>query len=181
MRIWVIVRFAGLPEGVFRLANSGRYFATGSATLSLPSSCSMSTATPVTGLVIDAIQNSVSGVIGTFRRDIGETGGFEVQDLVFRDDDGDGAGDFVFRDHLLHRRADTGELWSLLGSVRSWAKAVSVAESARTTARRQVSWQRDVSVLFSGRQVWSTVFVVVSFGRATDNTDNTDAIRVPSR
>ena len=62
----MIVRFAGLPEGVFRVANSGRYFATGSATLSLPSSCSMRTATPVTGLVIEAIQNSVSGVMARF-------------------------------------------------------------------------------------------------------------------
>jgi hypothetical protein len=35
-------------------------------TFSLPSSCSIRTATPVTGLVIDAIQKSVSGVIGRF-------------------------------------------------------------------------------------------------------------------
>ena len=66
MRICVIVRFADLPEGVFKAVNSGRYFATGSATDSLPSSCSISTATPVTGLVIEAIQNSASGVIGRF-------------------------------------------------------------------------------------------------------------------
>ena len=66
VRIWVIVRFAGLPEGVFKSANSRRYFATGSATVSLPSSCSMRIATPVTGLVIEAIQNRVSGVIGRF-------------------------------------------------------------------------------------------------------------------
>ena len=66
MRICVIVRFAGLPEGVFRFANSGRYFATGSATLSLPSSCSIRIAAPVIGFVIEAIQKSVSGVIGRF-------------------------------------------------------------------------------------------------------------------
>ena len=66
VRICVIVRFAGLPDGVFRLANSGRYFATGSATLSLPSSCSIRIAAPVIGFVIEAIQNSVSGVIGRF-------------------------------------------------------------------------------------------------------------------
>ena len=61
-----MVRFAGLPEGVFSSANSGRYFATGSLTLSLPSSCSISTAVPVIGFVIEAIQKSVSGVIGRF-------------------------------------------------------------------------------------------------------------------
>ena len=105
----MIVRFAGLPDGVFRLANSGRYFATGSATLSLPSSCSIRIATPVTGLVIDAIQNSVSGVIGRLRRDIGEPGALEVKDLVLRDDHRDRAGDLVLRDHLLHRGADTGK------------------------------------------------------------------------
>ena len=66
VRICVIVRFAGLPEGVFSAANSGRCLATGSATVSLPSSCSMRIATPVTGLVIEAIQNSVSGDIGRF-------------------------------------------------------------------------------------------------------------------
>ena len=66
VRICVIVRFAGLPDGVFRSAKPGRYFATGSETFSLPSSWSIRTATPVTGLVIDAIQNSVSGVIGRF-------------------------------------------------------------------------------------------------------------------
>ena len=64
VRICEMVRLAGLPEGVFKLANSGRYFATGSATLSLPSSCSIRIATPVTGLVMLAIQNKVSGLIG---------------------------------------------------------------------------------------------------------------------
>src|SRR5207249_709797 len=53
-------------EGVFRSANPGRYFATGSATLSLPSSCNMRIAAPVTGFVIEAIQKSASGVIGLF-------------------------------------------------------------------------------------------------------------------
>src|SRR5690349_6618759 len=66
--VWVmiclIVRLAGLPDGVLRFANSGRYFATGSETLSLPSSWSMSTAVPVMGLVIEAIQQIVSGDIG---------------------------------------------------------------------------------------------------------------------
>lgn len=66
MRSCVIVRFAGLPEGVFKFANSGRYFATGSATFSFPSSCSMSTAVPVIGFVIEAIQKSASGVIARF-------------------------------------------------------------------------------------------------------------------
>src|SRR5688572_24116771 len=66
VRIWVIVRFAGFPEGVLRFANSGRYFATGSETFNLPSSWSISTATPVMGLVIEAIQKTVSGVIGIF-------------------------------------------------------------------------------------------------------------------
>ena len=61
-----MVRFAGLPDGVFRSAKPGRYFATGSETFSLPSSCSIRIATPVTGLVIEAIQNSVSAVIGRF-------------------------------------------------------------------------------------------------------------------
>ncbi len=55
-----------MPDGVFRSANPGRYFDTGSDTFSLPSSWSIRTATPVTGLVIEAIQNSVSGVIGRF-------------------------------------------------------------------------------------------------------------------
>ena len=62
----MIVRLAGLPDGVFRSAKPGRYFATGSETFSLPSSWSIRIATPVTGLVIEAIQNSVSGVIGRF-------------------------------------------------------------------------------------------------------------------
>ena len=48
-----------------------------------------------------------------FRGDVGETGRFEVEDLVLRDDRRDGAGDFVLRDHLLHRRADARELWLL--------------------------------------------------------------------
>jgi hypothetical protein len=63
VRICVIVRLAGLPEGVFKLANSGRYLATGSATLSLPSSCNMRIAVPVIGFVIEAIQTTVSSVI----------------------------------------------------------------------------------------------------------------------
>src|SRR6266540_773978 len=66
VRICVIVRLAGLPEGVFRSANPGKYFATGSAMLSLPSSCNMRIAAPVTGFVIEAIQKSVSDVIGLF-------------------------------------------------------------------------------------------------------------------
>src|SRR5213078_3574648 len=103
VRICEMVRLAGWPEGVLRLANSGRYFATGSATLSLPSSCNMRIAVPVIGFVIEAIQNSVSG-------DVGEAGAFNVEDFVLLDDDGDRAGNFVFRDHLLHRGADTGKL-----------------------------------------------------------------------
>ena len=110
VRICVIVRFAGLPEGVFRLANSGRYFATGSATFSLPSSCSIRIAAPVIGLVIEAIQKSVSGVIGRFAATSAKPVRLEVEDLVLRDDHRDRAGDFVFRDHLLHRGADAGEL-----------------------------------------------------------------------
>ena len=106
----MIVRFAGLPDGVFRLAKPGRYFATGSVTLSLPSSCSIRTAAPVIGLVIDAIQNSVSGVIGRFGGDVGRTGGFEVQDAILRDDDGDRAGYFLLGHHVLHGGADAGEL-----------------------------------------------------------------------
>ena len=43
-----------------------------------------------------------------FRRDVGEAGGLEVQDVVLVDDRGDGAGNFVLRDHLLHRFADAG-------------------------------------------------------------------------
>ena len=46
---------------------------------------------------------------GPLRSDIGETAGFEVEDLILRDDDRDGAGDFVFRDHRLHRWTDTGK------------------------------------------------------------------------
>ena len=61
---WAIVISAGLPEGVLRPANSGRYLETGSSTLSLPSSWSIRIATPVTGFVMDAIQNRVSGCIG---------------------------------------------------------------------------------------------------------------------
>jgi hypothetical protein len=60
------VRSADLPDGVFRPANAGRYFATGSEAFSFPSSWSIRIETPVTGLVIDAIQNSVSAVIGRF-------------------------------------------------------------------------------------------------------------------
>jgi hypothetical protein len=44
--------------------NSGRYFSTGSSMLTLPSSTSIMSAVPVIGLVCDAIQNIVSGVIG---------------------------------------------------------------------------------------------------------------------
>ena len=61
-----MVRFAGLPDGDFRFANSGRYFATGSATFSFPSSWSIRIAAPVIGFVIEAIQNSVSGDTGFF-------------------------------------------------------------------------------------------------------------------
>ena len=45
-----------------------------------------------------------------FRGDIGEAGAFEVEEFIFGDDDGDGAGNFVFGDHLLHRSADAGKL-----------------------------------------------------------------------
>src|SRR5258708_13751141 len=61
-----MVRLAGLPEGVLRLANSGIYFATGSDTVSFPSSWSMRMAAPVMGFVIEAIQKSDSGVSGRF-------------------------------------------------------------------------------------------------------------------
>ena len=66
VRICVMVRSAALPEGVFRLAHSGIYFATGSETFSFPSSWSMRIAVPVIGFVIEAIQKSVSAVIGFF-------------------------------------------------------------------------------------------------------------------
>ena len=61
---WAMVRLAGLPEGVFRSANAGMCLATGSLTESLPSSWSMSTATAVTGLVIEAIQKIEFACIG---------------------------------------------------------------------------------------------------------------------
>src|SRR5512140_335214 len=60
-----MVRLAGWPDGVLRPANSGIYFATGAATLSLPSSWSINSATAVTGLVLEAIQNIESGRIGS--------------------------------------------------------------------------------------------------------------------
>ena len=63
----------------------------------------------MTGLVIDAIQNSVSGVIGACVARSADPVALEVQDTVLRDDDGDRAGDLVLRDQLLHRRADAGE------------------------------------------------------------------------
>jgi hypothetical protein len=44
--------------------NSGTYFSTGSSTFNLPSSCNMSTAVAVIGLVMEAIQNKLSGCIG---------------------------------------------------------------------------------------------------------------------
>ena len=138
VRICVIVRFAGLPEGVFRLANSGRYFATGSVTLSLPSSCSMRIATPVTGLVIEAIQNSVSGVIGRFAATSAKPVVSRWSDLVLRDDDGDRAGDFVLRDHLLHRRADAGERGILGEAGAAWRRAQEVK------ARRRVLMDSEV-------------------------------------
>jgi hypothetical protein len=45
-----------------------------------------------------------------FRSDVGKTAGFEVKELFPRDDDSDGAGDFIFCDHLLHGRPDTRKL-----------------------------------------------------------------------
>src|SRR3954454_7841216 len=58
------VRLAGLPLGVLSPPSSGTYLATGSSTDSFPSSWSMRIAVAVTGLVIDAIQKTASGVIG---------------------------------------------------------------------------------------------------------------------
>ena len=46
----------------------------------------------------------------TFRRDIGETGRLDVENLILCDDGGDSAGDFVLRDHRLHRGADARQL-----------------------------------------------------------------------
>src|SRR5205814_1613080 len=66
VRMWLIVRLAGLPEGVFSWANSGRYFDTGSATFNMPSSCSMRIAVAVIGCVIEATQTSELGIIGLF-------------------------------------------------------------------------------------------------------------------
>jgi hypothetical protein len=45
-----------------------------------------------------------------FRGDIGHAGAFEVEVFIFGDNDGDGAGYFVLRDHLLHRGADARKL-----------------------------------------------------------------------
>src|SRR5260221_14662694 len=61
-----MARPAALPDGVFRFANSGIYFATGSVTFSFPSSWSMRIAVPVIGFVIEAIQKRVSDAIGFF-------------------------------------------------------------------------------------------------------------------
>ncbi len=46
--------------------NAGRYFETGSASRSLPSSIRITAATDVTALLIDAIRKIVSFLIGTF-------------------------------------------------------------------------------------------------------------------
>jgi len=62
--MWATVSRAGFPEGVFRPANSGRYFSTGSSRPRRPSSTSIITAAPVTGFDIEAIKNTVSGFIG---------------------------------------------------------------------------------------------------------------------
>ena len=62
-----MIVFAGEPSGIFIPPSSGRYFDAGSSTESLPSSCSIMIATAVIGLVIDAIQNTASVVIGSFR------------------------------------------------------------------------------------------------------------------
>ena len=130
VRIWVIVRFAGLPEGVFRSANSGRYFATGSATVSLPSSCSMRIAAPVTGLVIEAIQNSVSGVIGRFAATSAKPVASRWRTLSF-------ATTTVTAPAISFFAIISCIAVPMPGSVGSAAKAVSVAESARMTVRRQ--------------------------------------------
>src|ERR1043166_6956074 len=51
------------------------------------------------------------GLHWLFRRDLGKTGRFEMEDFVPRDDSGDSAGDFIFLDHLLHGSADPGKFW----------------------------------------------------------------------
>src|ERR1043166_192285 len=66
VRIWRMVRLAGFPDGVFKFANSGRYFATGSETLSLPASFNIGSGVAVIGFVIDAIQKRLSIDIGFF-------------------------------------------------------------------------------------------------------------------
>ncbi len=58
--------FSSLPASLINhwFLNSGRCFSTVSSTFNFPSSCNINTATAVTGLVMEAIQKSVSGDIG---------------------------------------------------------------------------------------------------------------------
>ena len=58
------VTTTSFPAASFSPLNSGRYFETGSSTESLPASCIIMTAVPVTGLVIEAIQKIESTFIG---------------------------------------------------------------------------------------------------------------------
>ena len=57
---------AGCATATFMSRNSGMYRLTGSFKCNLPSSTSIITATPMTGLVIEAMRNIDAGVIGCF-------------------------------------------------------------------------------------------------------------------
>ncbi len=61
---WRSVITAGRPSSVRRFPSSGTYLATGSSIDSLPSSCSISTAVAVIGLLMDAIQKMESVRMG---------------------------------------------------------------------------------------------------------------------
>ena len=84
-------------------------FDTGSVSSSLPSSYSIITATLVTGLVIEAMRNSVSVRIGVLAAHVLEARGVHVDDLAVAGDQRDDAAGFLAIDEALHAGVEPAE------------------------------------------------------------------------
>ena len=69
----------------------------------------MRIATPVTGLVIEAIQNSVSGAIGRFAATSAKPLASRCTTRSLVTTAVTAPGYFPFRDHVVHRLADAGQ------------------------------------------------------------------------
>ena len=90
----------------FRSLNSGMNFETGSVRRTLPSSISIITATPVTGLVEEAMRKRASVVIGLLRLGVRQAVGREVDDLPLAGDERHGPGDVMLVDVTLDDLVD---------------------------------------------------------------------------